>query len=125
MVVDVSPARAVTVAAPQEPDGTELTVGELCSMWITITDGHGGRVIATSAGQHFRWKIEPKVGLTFELDLLTMNEFEWPGPCDVSIDMKPLGWNHRYVPRGFVREITAMRLDHIALLRPSQRRDGA
>ena len=34
VVVDVSPARAVTVTAPQEPDGTGLTVGELCSMWI-------------------------------------------------------------------------------------------
>lgn len=92
---------------------------------FTITDGHGGRVIATSADRHFRWKIEPKVGLVFEIDLLTMNEFEWPGPCDVSIGMKPLAFRHRYVPRGFVREITSMRLDHIALLRPSQRRDGA
>lgn len=90
-----------------------------------ITDGHGGRVIATSAERRVRWKVEPKVGLTFELDLLTMAEFVWPGPCDVSIGMKPLSWNHRYVPRGWVREITAMRLDHIALLRPSQRRDGA
>jgi hypothetical protein len=92
---------------------------------FTITDGHGGRVIATSADRHFRWKIEPKVGLVFELDLLTANEVVWPGPMDCSIGMRPTAFTHRYSKRGWIRQITAMRLDHVALLRPSQRRDGA
>jgi hypothetical protein len=91
---------------------------------FAITDGHGGRVIATSADPRLRWKIDPKVGLMFELDLRKANELTWPGPLDCSIGMKPLAFTHRYSDVGWVRRITSMRLEHIALLRPSQRMHG-
>jgi hypothetical protein len=90
-----------------------------------ITDGHGGKVIATSADETLKWRVDSRCGLVFQLDLLRANDVVWPAGMDCSIGMTPLKWSHRYLNGSWVRCIESMRLDHIALLRPSQRREGA
>jgi hypothetical protein len=130
-------APGVSVPCTIREDSTSLPEIILPSAWddvgvdlragrhLTITDGHGGKVIARSGDPTFRWRIDSKVGLLWQLDLLRANDVVWPGPMGCSIGMKPLKWSHQYKKYGWVRCIESMRLDHIALLRPSQRRDGA
>ncbi len=90
-----------------------------------IVDGHDGSLIARSDSADFRWSIDPKIGLRFELrhsgDVLT-----WPARCHCSIGLRPTKFEHRFVRgKGLVREIVAMRLDHLAILTAANRQTPA
>lgn len=81
--------------------------------------GHDGKPFVRSSDPDVSISFDPLCGMLFTIRGAAAQRFKWPGGGTASICFAPKNWVKRFTrSHGWVREITRMRLAHVALLPP-------
>ena len=89
-----------------------------CGEQIAFQNSHQGKPFAYSNSPDVRISFDPVAGMLFELHGDAARGFKWPAGGFASIGFIPHKWVKRMIGSQWVREIQALTIRHVALLKP-------